>query len=155
MDYAIAKHCAEANHGSLSLKLCEIKKVMMPTRGDDVLKKLIKRKKSFGYRHATLMDMMMMMTSAENAFYVKKHKSHYCHPAYSLKSESMIATHGFVQRKIICHWSYVIRKVIGSQIIGSNFQLCILYITEINSHISNAQTALYQNTENKRLSFLL
>lgn len=57
---------------------------------------------------------MMMMTSAENAFYVKKRKSHYCHRAYSLKSESMIATQGFVQREIICRWSYVIRKVIGS-----------------------------------------
>lgn len=45
MDYAIAKHHAEVNHGSPSLKFCEIKKVMMPSRGGDVLKKLIKRKK--------------------------------------------------------------------------------------------------------------
>ena len=41
MDYATAKHYAEANHGSTSsLKFCGIEKVIMPTRGGDVLKRL-------------------------------------------------------------------------------------------------------------------
>ncbi|KAL7388934.1 hypothetical protein ABVT39_016775 [Epinephelus coioides] len=44
MDYAIAKHYAEANHGSpSSLRFCGIEKITIPTRGGDVLKKLAQR----------------------------------------------------------------------------------------------------------------
>ncbi len=44
IDYAISKHYAEGNHASpSSLTFCGIKKVTIPTRGGDVLKKLSQR----------------------------------------------------------------------------------------------------------------
>ncbi len=44
MDYAIAKHYAEANHSApSSLQFCRIEKVTIPTGGGDVLKKLAQR----------------------------------------------------------------------------------------------------------------
>ena len=55
MDYAIAKHYAEANYGSpSSLRFCGIKKITIPTRGGDVLKKLGQREMFWIYTLNTM-----------------------------------------------------------------------------------------------------
>ena len=55
MDYAIAKHYAEANHGSpSSLKFTGIERIEMPTRGGDILKRLAQREMQWIYTLNTM-----------------------------------------------------------------------------------------------------
>ena len=55
MDYAIAKHYAQANHGSpSSLRFYGIEQVTMPTRGGDILKKLSQREMFWIYTLNTM-----------------------------------------------------------------------------------------------------
>ena len=55
MDYAIAKHYAEANHGSpSSLKFTGIERIEMPTKGGDILKRLAQREMQWIYTLNTM-----------------------------------------------------------------------------------------------------
>ena len=55
MDYAIAKHYKEANHGSpSSLRFYGLERVTLSTRGGDILKKLSQREMFWIYTLNTM-----------------------------------------------------------------------------------------------------